>query len=334
MNISKNSLLVLAAAALAPALSAQCWHAAADFSDLNNPNGEWTYGWSSAQTTPLAPPTSFFAYDQRRTTNGGLEWWFEPTRRPELPAVIGNVLPMTIGPISQSLSIPARGLIIHPGPDNEHSIVRWTAPRTGSFSVSAAFTPIDGDYESVDVHVLQNGVGVWTDEPAGGVASSYTATLVLSAGDQIDFSVGIGSNDFFNDSVRLDVHVDEQISGPGWECLGNDLAGSLGDPYLVGSGSLTGGSPVSLDLSLAAPNQAAVLIVGGTRIDVPFLGGVFVPAPTLAVGIVTDAAGDYGLPFVWPAGVPSGLSVYYQAWIPDPAAVLGVAASNAVASRT
>jgi len=62
---------------------------------------------------------------------------------------------------------------------------------------------------------------------------------------------------------------------------------------------------------------------------------VLVPRPHLIVGgLATDATGSLDLHAVWPSGVPSALTVWYQLWIVDPGAVAGLAGSNGVTSTT
>ena len=48
----------------------------------------------------------------------------------------------------------------------------------------------------------------------------------------------------------------------------------------------------------------------------------------------TDASGELNLGGTWPAGLPSGFKIYYQAWQQDPGGPLGFAASNGLLSTT
>jgi hypothetical protein len=120
-----------------------------------------------------------------------------------------------------------------------------------------------------------------------------------------------------------------------WTDLGAGLSGSAGVPLLAGNGPLTGGSTNSLDLSGALAGASCTLVVGLAQLGAPFKGGTMVPAPfLLVVGLAADGAGELGLPFAWPAGVPSGLALYFQHWIADPAGPLGFAASNGLRAVT
>lgn len=121
-----------------------------------------------------------------------------------------------------------------------------------------------------------------------------------------------------------------KVASP-WTDLGNGLAGSAGVPLLAGEGNLQPGSDLVLTLSGAAAAAPATLVAGFSLLGAPFKGGVLVPSPGLLLaGLATDAAGGLLLAGTWPAGVPSGLDLFFQAWVADAGASAGLAASNAV----
>ena len=117
-----------------------------------------------------------------------------------------------------------------------------------------------------------------------------------------------------------------------WCDLGASYAGVSGDPVLTGTGALTASSPVTIALANAAPNAPGALILSNSRIDFPLLGGVLVPnvATGAAVSLGTDGTGKVSFSTTWPAGVPSGLTLYFQHWLLDASAPFGAAASNAL----
>ena len=124
-----------------------------------------------------------------------------------------------------------------------------------------------------------------------------------------------------------DVRLDATDLSP-WTDLGQSKPGVQGLPTLSGSGPLTVGSANQVSLGHAAPASTAILFFGLTAIDAPLLGGTFVPSPQVAIALTTNASGAATLPFVWPAGVPGGTTLYFQGWVDDPAATFGAAASN------
>jgi hypothetical protein len=57
-------------------------------------------------------------------------------------------------------------------------------------------------------------------------------------------------------------------------------------------------------------------VVGLSRIDLPFKGGVLVPSPDIILGPVpTDSFGSVTLTGIWPNGVPIGTEVVIQSWV-------------------
>lgn len=116
-----------------------------------------------------------------------------------------------------------------------------------------------------------------------------------------------------------------------WCSVGLGLSGTLGIPWLSGSGSLLAGSTNQLTLSNAAPGALTGLFIGSSGAPIPFKGGVIVPAPLQQPLLLsTNLAGSTALSFVMPHVVPSGAELWIQAAIIDSASVKGVALSNTV----
>jgi hypothetical protein len=114
-----------------------------------------------------------------------------------------------------------------------------------------------------------------------------------------------------------------------WTDLGLGTAGVLGVPQLTAQGFACPGQVVGFALASAKPNSVATLVVGALRIDLPILGGTLVPLPQLLIGgLATDGFGNGVSLQTWPSGIPSGSSLYFQCWLPDPAAPAGFASSN------
>ncbi len=117
--------------------------------------------------------------------------------------------------------------------------------------------------------------------------------------------------------------------------LDGALAGGAGTPKLAGSGTLAASTPVTLALSNAAPSSATALFVGLSALNAPFKGGTLVPNPDVVVpGLLTDGAGQLTLASTWPPGIPSGFSMYFQAWVADAGGPQGFAASNGLQGTT
>jgi len=125
--------------------------------------------------------------------------------------------------------------------------------------------------------------------------------------------------------------------GQAWEDLGAELAGDGVAPRLAGMGTLVEGTTWSLLLADAPPLATASLAVGFAELNAPFKGGVMVPdigGAGVLLPLPVDGDGNLVLPGAWPAGIPGGLEILFQAWIPDAAGPKGFVASNAVRATT
>ena len=120
-----------------------------------------------------------------------------------------------------------------------------------------------------------------------------------------------------------------------WMDKGGALAGTLGAPVLFGTGELGAGDAGSVVLTNAAPLASAALFVATSSTPVPFKGGTLQASPFIGPFFAaTDAQGVIALPFVMPAGVPSGTELWLQWGIADAGAVHGTALSNAIMGVT
>jgi len=183
--------------------SATTFDVAADFSATNNPNGVWSYGWSSTLTSDfnLYPDPGKF-YDD-------IDFWvdFGHTADGSPPNVAHNGTGITIDTHNTIIWQPGQ-FSLHPGNSGEYSHARWTAPYAGTFNIASTFTGIDkGTYgnppgywgTTTDVHVLHksgdNSISLFDGDVNGfGDTSSFLKTVSVDMGDIIDFAVGYGSN--------------------------------------------------------------------------------------------------------------------------------------------
>ncbi|HTE05723.1 MAG TPA: YncE family protein, partial [Planctomycetota bacterium] len=172
---------------------------------------------------------------------------------------------------------------------------------------------------------------------AGAAAGSELTFTAVPAGTQTRLGVDRDLDGVF-DRDELDGCADPADAGskPGtWNDLGHALAGTVGFPSLMGCGTLAGGDPVTLTLANCKPFAGAFLVIGVTAVNAPLKGGVLVPAPTLVLGpFSTGPAGMLPLTAPMAVGLPSGLPLYFQDWMPDAAGVKGFAASNGLQGIT
>ena len=168
-----------------------------------NPNGVWTYGWSSTLT-------SSFNLDTAHTNFQGLDFWegsAPGSYSLGYPLVYHNGTNSVIDYVGTVLVQPGQ-LVFHPGPAGQFGIIRFTAPEAGTFVLSTAFSGLDFvGPTSTDVHVLLNGSAIFNgtiNGYGGGSGLSFSKTLTLAMGDRLDFAVGYGTNhDYTFDSTAI-----------------------------------------------------------------------------------------------------------------------------------
>jgi len=119
--------------------------------------------------------------------------------------------------------------------------------------------------------------------------------------------------------------------GP-WNELGHGLAGTQGIPRQTGTGTMVAGQPFKFTLNDARPFTTAYHVVGLAPLLHAFKGGVMVPTiDFINTFPVTNPQGTVVLAGPW-INVPSGLTLYFQFWLPDPEGPVNFAASTAVSA--
>src|SRR5437588_9721264 len=136
---------------------------------------------------------------------------------------------------------PSDVLNLHPGPSGERGVVKWTAPAAGTYTVSGRFQGIDTGGTTSDVSITKNGATLFSGQVNGyGASVPFSLSVTVSAGDAIEFTVGVGSNGTYNnDSTGLAATIVQQVGSADVEWL---VADQLGTPRMVvdKTGSLSG----------------------------------------------------------------------------------------------
>ncbi|HZD94818.1 MAG TPA: LamG-like jellyroll fold domain-containing protein, partial [Candidatus Sulfotelmatobacter sp.] len=161
--------------------------ATSNFSGTSNPTGPWTYGSTPTRGGTFTP----YAFTGQFA---GMPGWFRTAQGPVATAPLLVYNNTGISVVSGGLNIPPETLLLHPGTSGENSVLRFTAPVTGSFLVQGRFYGVDTT--TTDVSILLNST---TTLLAGNINERnfgipFTFVRTLNAGDKLDFSVGIGSN--------------------------------------------------------------------------------------------------------------------------------------------
>jgi hypothetical protein len=207
-------LLLSAQESRSEALASLSWSAATDFSPTANPNGVWSYGFIPASGLY----TDFALYDLGGPAPDipGLDAWRHTagSSDPRVPAVAHNGGSSTLYAYGD-LVLPPGEMHLHPGPEGQQSVVRFTAPFNGTFQIDVTFSVGDPPgwegTTTTDVHVLKNGLSLFDGDVDGYVdpndSEHYSAVQILAAGDIIDFTVGFGNGNYYYDTTFLDATI-------------------------------------------------------------------------------------------------------------------------------
>ena len=102
-----------------------CEEAVAAFAVTANPNGNWSYGY-----TPRDDLSAFALFDRAVSKHfGSPEVPSDSWSRTDdwLPSILRNTTPYTVV-IQHGVVVPPHMFEMHPGPNGERSVLRWTAP--------------------------------------------------------------------------------------------------------------------------------------------------------------------------------------------------------------
>jgi hypothetical protein len=119
--------------------------------------------------------------------------------------------------------------------------------------------------------------------------------------------------------------------GSEWTGIEGGIAGVAGLPVLDGDGALVPSGTLQFALFGAAPSAPTLHVVGLARVDLPFFGGLLIPAPDVFLTTATGPGGAVTISAPLPATLPAGLQLWVQSWVLDGGAAQGLAASNAIA---
>jgi hypothetical protein len=198
LNSTFTALLCLFVVALPHA--ALAYDATADFSTNSNPNGVWSYGWSSTLG-------SAFHLDATSTTAEykliGLAGWVSDQSAEGVPYVLKNTTASPIAINPNNIYQPGQ-LALEAGFSGQYAVVRWTAFSTGPFTITATFSALSHAGDSSDVHILRNGISIFNSAVNGFPGSqTYSGVQNLAKGDTIDFAVGFGSDGSVNEDTTI-----------------------------------------------------------------------------------------------------------------------------------
>ncbi|GEP45111.1 hypothetical protein BGE01nite_44020 [Brevifollis gellanilyticus] len=166
-----------------------------------NPNGavpEWSYG---DRATAASTDLELFGPTER-AANGTVKSW--NTSDHSLVGVnTGSVPAGYLGP----RPIYPGEMVLHPRYDLWFTVVRWTAPRAGTYAIAAYWQDHDwGGGDGGTAHTVINGEEVFAYTFDNGNGAADARVLTLAEGDTVDFLLGTrAGNDY--DATRFNAFV-------------------------------------------------------------------------------------------------------------------------------
>ena len=176
------------------------YNARQDFSEVNNPNGTWTYGYRVNVADPLVP---FSCYDHTPRDVGdpidpnSAKMWHDRSyvfcHAPNaglIPEEYQNTEGFVAGPDDMSFH-PAPGTWYR-GAELDWCVIRWTAPSEGIGDLYVKYGGVFGEETGLrDVYVYKNSGQLYETTLVGTETATYTKdSIAFDRGDYIDFAVG------------------------------------------------------------------------------------------------------------------------------------------------
>jgi len=177
--------------------------AATEFSTAANPNGVWSYGYLTSHAADLVLYDSVTAADDPLCIR-----WSSSTMGTEFPPDVWRADAASSDHRDDRARWQAGALLLHPGRNNEKSVVRWTAPAPLLVDLAATFGRRNDEPRTVDVHVLLNSISIFDSTLSGrGATDSCQFQFAVLPDDTIDFVVGYGTEGYQGDLTELDARI-------------------------------------------------------------------------------------------------------------------------------
>jgi hypothetical protein len=185
----------------------------ADFTFRDKSNKVWQYGYSA--TNSLAPDqfrvdTQSERVDMQCDPTGSIGFWHPSANQGPGPGYYPYVAYNT----TKQSQVGCKGWALRAGEvameasnSGQYGLVRFVAPVTGTYKISAKFAGIHYGLSTTDVHVLHNGTPLFDADIDGyggdpafhkvqgaNPTASYSGQIQLKANDTVTFAVGYGKN--------------------------------------------------------------------------------------------------------------------------------------------
>jgi hypothetical protein len=186
-----------------------------DFSLASNPNGAWSYG----RQDLIGGSFTLFGLIQTNIAGNGVPILVRLMSPNNQPAILHNDTTETAtssggGSYAPETTWFAPGVEGQPG---HYVVTRLTVPpgAGGAYRLATTARPAfsAATQQDTDFHVLRNNVEIFGAALSGGQAAGYTNTVVLAAGDTVDFVVGRGAdNSHFWSQLKVEATLKRSLA--------------------------------------------------------------------------------------------------------------------------
>jgi hypothetical protein len=122
---------------------------------------------------------------------------------------------------------------------------------------------------------------------------------------------------------------------PAWTWLGGGTQGAAGQPLLLASGTMVGGTPASVSLTNAPSDALMVAWISFAPTPFAALGGTVTAFPFAnQLSFFANGSGAFNAETTWPTGIPSGTQAWFQFLVQDASSIHGITMSNGLLATT
>lgn len=174
--------------------------------------GPWSYGWLDH----LGGTFHQYTVPNSISAGGSIDVWHAETPYQYGTPSLWNNASGTVFRTGTAEYLPGWAGF-HPGPGNEMSTFRYTAPTTGTYALAFDFQGADVVGTSTDVHIYAGGSDVFSTLINGNenaTRKSFSGTVLLNAGQTVDVAVGYASNSLWYDSTAVRGTVTAPVPEP------------------------------------------------------------------------------------------------------------------------
>lgn len=203
----------------ASAGAADVFDATADYSITNNPNGVWSAGYKSTLSSP------FVVYDQTGYVANSYSYWNSSTASNQVPIGAMNFYKnFSNAPI---YGLAPNMIALHPGPLNQYSILRFTAPKAANYYLQLQFFAGNtGDTDGFAI-LNDNSANPLFYAATTNTSPTFSSYLNLNLGDFVDVVVGSKGNYNYGTTPISVVFTEQAVPEPQSVILGLFAAGGL-----------------------------------------------------------------------------------------------------------